>query len=64
MFKKRTGHRDAKCVEGKEDWEVGIPLLSSSDQEEHLSCPSGVRVKAPAENDFGAFCTRRTVFSE
>jgi len=41
MFKKRTGHRDAKCVEGKEDWEVHQIRRSI------LAAPAGSGSKPP-----------------
>jgi len=47
MFKKRTGHRDAKCVEGKEDWEVGIPSLVHQIRRSILAAPAGSGSKPP-----------------
>jgi len=67
MFKKLIRYRDAKCIEGKGEPGGGIPLFSSpGNQKERHSFPSGVWVGALAENknDFGAFCTRKTDFSE
>ena len=55
MFKNRTGHQGAKCVEGKKEWGGGISIFSLPVQDKHRSCSRGVHGGAPAENDLGAF---------
>ena len=48
--------RGAEGTEGDGVWEGGIPLPSRlGSLGEHRELPSGVRDRAPAENNFGAF---------